>query len=490
MSRWITVPDFDSGLLSARPTAEFEGRYYYGTDTQIIYYDNGTTWDDAALGVEVNDLATDGIAGIADNQLAVGTGADAAEYQSLTTGAVKFDTGTGAFTQAASSDLSDMATKTGTGTEVVMSGSPTIVTPTIASMANATHDHADAAGGGQLGTTALTDDAVTYAKMQNVVADDVVLGNIGGAGGIVDELTGTEVTALLDEFAKDSSTQGVVPASDNSTSKFLRADGTWVVPSGGGDLTSDGTTAQDAALFTERADHVNTPGTGLAELWIKSDTTQTPMFTDELGSDHAILKTLSTTNNGVLTQSYTAGVSNGANAETDLLYTAGELQLEHATTSSVRVSERASGPTGVAGKGHYWTRSDAPSTPMFTDDTDNDHVLAPKLYMRFTIEDPVAGDNFIDLGVVDVACTVTKVYHYFRGAGTSIQWQMAHGTNPTSGANLFSSSITTNTKTSIGSETTGFNDALLAAGETMWLDAGTLVGAVDLLHITVVYTED
>jgi hypothetical protein len=30
----------------------------------------------------------------------------------------------------------------------------------------------------------------------------------------------------------------------------------------------------------------------------------------------------------------------------------------------------------------------------------------------------------------------------------------------------------------------------LGAGETMWLDAGTLTGAVDLLHLTVVYTED
>ena len=40
-------------------------------------------------------------------------------------------------------------TSTGT-TNVVLSGSPTIVTPTIASFANATHDHTNAAGGGTL----------------------------------------------------------------------------------------------------------------------------------------------------------------------------------------------------------------------------------------------------------------------------------------------------------------------------------------------------
>jgi len=53
-------------------------------------------------------------------------------------------------------DLSDVTAKTGTGTIVVFDTSPTIVTPTIASFLNATHDHSDAAGGGNLTNTALT----------------------------------------------------------------------------------------------------------------------------------------------------------------------------------------------------------------------------------------------------------------------------------------------------------------------------------------------
>lgn len=48
-----------------------------------------------------------------------------------------------------------VTSSTGT-TNVVLSGSPTIVTPTIASFTNATHDHSNAAGGGNLTTTALT----------------------------------------------------------------------------------------------------------------------------------------------------------------------------------------------------------------------------------------------------------------------------------------------------------------------------------------------
>lgn len=67
-----------------------------------------------------------------------------------------------------------------------------IVTNT-AKVTNATHT------GDVEGATALTiaADAVTYAKMQNVVADNVFLGNISGTGSIVAELTAAEVRTLL-----------------------------------------------------------------------------------------------------------------------------------------------------------------------------------------------------------------------------------------------------------------------------------------------------
>jgi hypothetical protein len=80
-------------------------------------------------------------------------------------------------------------------------------------------------------TAMIADDQVTYGKIQNVVANDVVLGNIGGAGGIVDELTGTEVTALLDAFT--DSLPGLATASGGGTTNYLRADGTWAAPPGG-----------------------------------------------------------------------------------------------------------------------------------------------------------------------------------------------------------------------------------------------------------------
>jgi len=93
-------------------------------------------------------------------------------------------------------------------------------------------------------TAKIADDNVTYAKIQNVVADNVVLGNIAGAGGIVAELTGTQLTVLIDDFTDALS--GGVPASGGGTTKFLRADQTWVVPPD----TTGGITAGTAQATT------------------------------------------------------------------------------------------------------------------------------------------------------------------------------------------------------------------------------------------------
>lgn len=75
---------------------------------------------------------------------------------------LRFNSGTGKFSLQspaevlALTDLSDVTAKTGTGSVVVMQGSPTITTPTIGSFANAAHTHADAAGGGTIDHGVLT----------------------------------------------------------------------------------------------------------------------------------------------------------------------------------------------------------------------------------------------------------------------------------------------------------------------------------------------
>lgn len=66
-----------------------------------------------------------------------------------------------------------VTSSTGTG-NVVLSTSPTIVTPTIASFTNATHNHTNSAGGGQLGTAALSNASVTADKLATGAATAAV----------------------------------------------------------------------------------------------------------------------------------------------------------------------------------------------------------------------------------------------------------------------------------------------------------------------------
>jgi hypothetical protein len=98
-------------------------------------------------------------------------------------------------------------------------------------VSNATHT------GDVTGATILTiaADAVTYAKMQNVSAQNRILGRISAGAGDVEEITGTQLTTIIDVFSP--TLKGVVPASGGGTANFLRADGTWAAPPVGGGIT-------------------------------------------------------------------------------------------------------------------------------------------------------------------------------------------------------------------------------------------------------------
>lgn len=79
--------------------------------------------------------------------------------------------------------------------------------------------------GDVIGQTALSivADAVTYAKMQNVVADDRILGNVAGAGGIVAELTAAAVRTMIN--VEDGATAGGGSSWTLETESFTLASG-------------------------------------------------------------------------------------------------------------------------------------------------------------------------------------------------------------------------------------------------------------------------
>jgi hypothetical protein len=103
---------------------------------------------------------------------------------------------------------------------------------------NATHT------GDVTGATALTiaADAVTNAMLADV-ATARIKGRVTALTGDPEDLTGTQATTLLDEFT--TTLQGVVPGSGGGTANFLRADGTWIAPPGGGTDELVGVSAND-----------------------------------------------------------------------------------------------------------------------------------------------------------------------------------------------------------------------------------------------------
>lgn len=82
---------------------------------------------------------------------------------------------------------------------------------------------------------------LTNAKLANV-ATATLKGRATAGTGAPEDLTGTQATALLDVFG--TAAKGLAPASGGGTANFLRADGIWAAPAGGGGGSPGGTSGE------------------------------------------------------------------------------------------------------------------------------------------------------------------------------------------------------------------------------------------------------
>jgi hypothetical protein len=97
----------------------------------------------------------------------------------------------------------------------------------------------------------IANDAVTNSKLANMDTARFKA-RITASSGDPEDLTGTQATTLLDTFT--SSLKGLAPASGGGTTNFLRADGTWAAPAGGGG-GADGTVLSPAQITAWQNDY-------------------------------------------------------------------------------------------------------------------------------------------------------------------------------------------------------------------------------------------
>lgn len=279
----------DTSTITREPLVTFEGLGLI-PDTIAIAGLNG--FGTAGQGIRVN-AGEDGLeyfdftgGGSGDFSTSVGTSVDGeiVVFDGTTGKLGKRFTGTGFV--FSTSGVGSVISSTGTG-NVVLGTSPTIVTPTIASLANANHNHENSAGGGQI-----DEDAFNF----------------------------TDVNTMNSTTGR----HGLLPKLSGNSGNFLDGTGSWSTPGGSGDVISNETSNTDGQLplFGTQTDgkHLKkftSSGLLLSTSGVVSAVTTSAgisgALSDEEGSGAAIFGTQPTFTTDIKVPLIYGSVSSGAN---------------------------------------------------------------------------------------------------------------------------------------------------------------------------------
>lgn len=374
----------------------------------------------------------------------------------------------GALPAYAALDLTDAAQISGfTGTtpgNLVVSNSPTIVTPTIASFANAAHDHSDAAGGAQItATTGLADfkansillnDSATTAAPQ--IADELDIATASPAG--ADFILGWTAAGLLRKYTVTS-----LPA--GSEVNDLETDGATgilanEIPVGSG----AGTVVYTASTGTGNVVRATSPT--IVTPTIASFASATHDHADAAGGGQFAIG--NTTGTLAIARGGTGQTAAGAAFDAlDPMTTQGDMMFRNATTAA-RLA---------IGTAHQHQRVNAGAT-------------APEWYdkeeaFRFSLEAPVAGD-LIFIDATNKAITVTEI-QAICDDGTSVVCNVRQHTSIVAAGGTLIDQITPTA--ALTSETT-ISSAAVPADRVIFVEVGTVTGGVTSVGGKVYYTED
>lgn len=201
-----------------------------GSTTQVQYNDTGAFAGAAGFTFNGTSTVTLGVAG---------TSVGAVAFKNATSGTITLQPVTGALGTVTLSLPAATDTLVGIAATQTLTNK-TLTTPTIGDFTNATHTHANSAGGGTLAASVIASGQLATARGGTGLDTSGSTGYPSLSAGTWSVVSATTLTAALNAVVGDSGaggTKGLVPApaaGDAAASKYLKADGTWATVSGGG----------------------------------------------------------------------------------------------------------------------------------------------------------------------------------------------------------------------------------------------------------------